>query len=310
VSVATAMSSRARLQPLVLATAIAGVAGALLGVSLAAEGPDASRSRAVAPEPRIGLASGVARIALPAGWEPLRRRSTLPGLTDATAVRGVHAEAALDIRAPEDASLLPAALASGQTLPAPRPRRLDARIAWRYDLAGAEPGSTLVALVLPTTGGVVTIACAAPAAELERAAGECEQAVRAVRLDDAWALVPRPDTAAAIVLPHAIAQLNRRRRSERRRLAATWSPVRRSAAARRLGAAYAATAERLRPLAAGDALPVTAKLAALAREHRALASASLRRDADAAARAGATIERDERRLDALLAAVTRPPARG
>jgi hypothetical protein len=301
-----ARSSRARLPRLAVATAIAGATGALLGIALAPEGTNAPR--AVAPEPRIGLASGVARLVLPAGWEPLRRRSTLPGLADATAVRGVHVEAALDIRAPEDASLLPAALATAQTLPAPRPRRLDARIAWRYDVAGATPGTRLVALALPTTGGVVTIACAAPAAALERAAGECEQAVRAVRLEKAWALVPGPETAAVIVLPHAIAQLNRRRTSERSRLAATQSPVRRSAAARRLGAAYAATAERLRPLAAGDALRVTAKLAALAREHRALASASLLRDAGAARRAGATIQRDERRLDALLAAVTGPPA--
>lgn len=303
-SVAAAMSTRARFPPLAIATAIAGAAGALLGIALAPEGSDAPPPRAVAPEPRIGLASGVARLALPPGWEPLGRRSTLPGLADATAVRGVDVEVALDIRAPEDASLLPAALATAQTLPAPRPRRLDARTAWRYDIAGAAPGTRLVALALPTTGGVVTIACAAPAAALERAAGECEQAVRAVRLDDAWALVPGPETAAAIVLPHAIAQLNRRRKSERGRLAATRSPVRRSAAARRLGAAYASTAERLRPLAAGDALRVTATLAALARDHRALATASRRRQARAAARAGAAIERREARLAVLLAAMT------
>jgi hypothetical protein len=304
VSVAAAMSTRARFPALAVATAIAGAAGALLGIALAPAGTDTPRPRAVVPEPRIGLASGVARLALPAGWEPLRRRSTLPGLADATAVRGVDVEVALDIRAPEDASLLPAALATEQTLPAPRPRRLDARTAWRYDIAGTAPGTPLVALALPTTGGVVTIACAAPAAALERAAGECEQAVRAVRLEHAWALVPGPETAAAIVLPHAIAQLNRRRRSERGRLAASRSPVRRSAAARRLGAAYAATAERLRPLAAGDALRVTATLAALARDHRALATASRRRQARAAARAGAAIERREARLAVLLAAVT------
>jgi hypothetical protein len=46
---------------------------------------------------------------------------------------------------------------------------------------------------------------------------------------------------------------------------------------------------------------VAATLTALAREHRALAAASRRRDAPAARAAGAAIERDERRLRRALA---------
>jgi hypothetical protein len=117
--------------------------------------------------------------------------------------------------------------------------------------------------------------------------------------------VPAPETAAAIVLPDTIARLNRSRSLERRRFAATLSPVGRSEAARRLARGYADAASRLSPLAAGDALRLTAALDALAGRHRALADASRRRDAGASERVGAAIQRDERRLDSLLAAVTR-----
>jgi hypothetical protein len=282
--------------PLIVATVLAGAAGAALGTIVA---PD--RSAPPAPQeaqPRIGLRSGVARLPLPVGWEPLGRRSSLPGFEEATAVRGLHGEVALDLRAPEDPSLLPARVAEmASGLPEPQPRQLGPRTLWRYDL----PAAGLVALTLPTTGGVVTLACEGTAA----AGADCERAARTVWLDGASALVPAPETAAAIVLPDTIAQLNRRRAVERRRLAATRSPVRRSQAALRLAAAYADAAARVRPVAAGAAIDVAGTLGELARSHRALAAASRRRAARAAARAGARIERGERRLGAQLAAVTR-----
>jgi hypothetical protein len=288
---------------LLTATLLAGAAGAVFGTVLA---PDGAEPRAA--HARIGLTSGVATIPLPAGWRPLGRRSSLPGLEEATAVRGVHSEIALDIRAPEDESLLPAGVddAVAGDLPEPRPLRLDARTAWRYDLPPAHLGARVVALALPTTGGVVTIACAPRPDAIARAGAECERAARSMQFDGASALAPTPETAAAIALPDTAARLNRRRTVERRRLAATRSPRRRKAAALRLAHDYAAATARLRPLAAGRALRLTAALDALAREHRALASASFQRDAGAARRAGATIERDERRLDSLLAAVTEP----
>jgi hypothetical protein len=290
---------------LLAATLLAAGAGAMFGSVLA---PDGAAPRA-APA-RIGLTSGVATLPLPADWQPLGRRSSIPGLEEATAVRAVHSEIALDIRAPEDESLLPAGVddAVGGELPEPHARRLDSRTAWRYDLPPARLGARVVALALPTTGGIVTIACAARPDAVIRARAECDQAARSMQLDGASALAPTPETAAAIALPDTAARLNRRRTVERRRLAATRSPQRRRAAARRLARDYAAATARLRPLAAGRALRLTAAFDALAREHRALANASLRRDAGAARRAGTTIVWGERRLGALLAAVTGPPA--
>jgi hypothetical protein len=289
---------------LAVTTLLAAAAGAALGTALASDGPDPRRDDAPV---RVGLMSGVARLPLPAGWEPLDRQSSLPGLRDATAVQGLHSAVALDIRAPEDPSLLPAGVvaAADGDVPAPRVRQLDGRRAWRYEMPGAGPSTRLVALALPTTGGVVTIACQADAAAISFARDECEDAMRAVRLEGASDLAPAPETAAGIVLPATVARLNRQRRSGRRALAATRSPHRRSAAASHLARAYVTAASRLRPLAAGEARRLTAACAELARRHRALAVASRRRDARAARRAGAAIERGERRLAPLLAAVSR-----
>jgi hypothetical protein len=278
---------------LTAATALAAAAGVGLGVALAPDEP---------AEPRIGLRSGAAQLPLPTGWRPLHHQSSLPGFEQATAVRGVDAEVALDIRPPEHPSLLPADVAAAG-MPEPEPLRLGARTVWRYELPGPDTGTRVGAFALPTTGGVVTVACEASPAVFDAAVSECERAVQAVQLDGASALAPTPETAAAIVLPEALARLNRSRVEERRRLAATRSPRARGAAADRLAHAYTAAAGRLRPLAAGEALRVTGALDALSRRHRALATASRQRRAAAARRSGAAIERGERRLGALLAAL-------
>ncbi len=305
-SVAAAIGPPRARRSVGLATLAAAAAGVALGIVLTTGEQDGPEPRAAAAPPRIALTSGVARLPLPDGWEPLRRRSSLPGLEEATAVRGVAADVALDIRAPEHPSLLPAGVpaATAGGLPAPRSLRVGARTAWRYELPGARAGTRIVALALPTTGGVVTIACSSPSDTIERAGRECEGAMAGLQLDGASALTPARETAAAIALPETIAQLNRRRSAERSRLAATRSPARRSAAATRLARGYTAAAQRLRPVAGGDAARLTTTLTALARRHGALASASARRDARAARRAGALIEREEQRLAALLAQLT------
>jgi hypothetical protein len=309
VSVPAAIRSRPARWPLGVATVIAAALGTGLGIALTPDQP-ARPAPPPPPEPRVGLQSGVAKLPLPAGWKPLGRLSTLPGFDAATAVRAEQAELALDIRRVEHPSLLPAGVvtAAAGDLAEPKPRSLGGRTVWRYELPPAEPGTRLVALSLPTTAGIVTIGCQAAGATADRADAECEKAIGAVRLDGASALAPARETAARIALPATFAQLNRRRRDARRSLAATRSPRYRAAAARRLARSYAGAAAQLRPLAGGDAVRLTATLGALARKHRALAAASLRRKARRAARSGAAIERKERRLAALLAALTRPRA--
>lgn len=289
-----------------LATLLAAVVGAGIGTALAR---DPEPRRADSGPPQVGLASGVARLPLPAGWEPLNRHSSLPGLPDATAVKGAYSMVALDIRSPEDPSLLPEAVraASAGRLPAPRLQRLDSRRTWNYEIPDALTHTSVVAMALPTTAGVVTIACQADAGSTIGAREDCRGAMSSLRLDGASELAPGPEAAARIVLPDIVASLNRQRRSGRRALGATRSPKRRGEAARQLAGAYRSAAERLRPLAAGDAHRLTDALDELARDHLELAAASRRRDAAAAQRAGAAIEHGERRLQPLLAAVSSHP---
>lgn len=282
-----------------VAAALAGVATGLLLTG----GDDAPPAAPAPAKPRIGLASGAARLPLPADWTPLRRRSTLPGLEAATAVKTPTGEAALDLRAAEDASLLPAGVEPALFAGA-EPRRLGGRAVWRYALDRPRPGTGAVALVLPTTAGVVTIACSAPDTQLDRATTACEAAMGGLRLDGARAVRPGPATAATLALGPVLERLNTVRRLQRRRLAASRSPAVRANASRRIAGAYVAAAERLRPLAGGRALRLVARLGAVGRSHRALGAAERARKRRAAARAGIAIGTGEARVQVLLAQLT------
>ena len=299
---------------LVLSTALAAAAGVAVGAALVGDDPAPRAARAAPtptpePAPRVGLARGPVRLPLPAGWEPLRRHSTLPGFTAATAVQGASSTVALDLRAPEHPSLLPAAAvrryAAGA--PKPEPRRLGARRVWGYVLPGEAGGRRAVALALPTTRGVVTIACETEPAELRLGLRECTDAMSAVHLDGAAALRAAPEAAVRIVLPVTIARLNAERRAGRRSLAATRSPALRRAAALRVARAYDRAAGRLRPLAAGRARRLVATLGALMRKYRNLGAASARRQPRAARRSGARILRSERRLGRRIVRVAGSP---
>jgi len=292
-----------------VATLLAVLAGAGIGMALARE---PGTQRADPGGPRVGLRSGAVRLPLPAGWVPLDRHSSLPGLHDATAVLGAYTMVALDLRPPEDASLLPAALraASGGTLPEPRLDHLGGRPIWRYEIAGTRERTGVVAMALPTTGGVVTIACQIDAGSAATARYDCGEAMNALRLEGASELAPAPEAAGRIALPGIVAMLNGERRSGRRALRAATSPGGRGDAARRIAMAYRSAVERLRPVAAGEARRLVAAFAGLARRHLRLAAHSRRRDPIAAERAGAAIEHGERRLQRLLVAFSSRPQAG
>ena len=285
----------------VVASVVAAAAGVALGSAVVGDAPPSQAAAAPAPE-RVGLANGPARLPLPAGWRPLGRHSSLPGLEAATEVQGPRSTVALDLRAPEHPSLLPAAVAAslGDAAPAARPERVAGYRTWRYALPGDTPAA---ALVVPTSQGIVTVACAPGDGGLEAALDDCREALAALQLDGAAALPPAPETAARIVLPGVVAALNKDRRAGRRRLAAVRGPAGRHAAAIGLARGYARVADRLRPLAGGAASALVVNLDALDRTHRALARAAAHRAGLAGARANRAIARRERRLGALLARV-------
>ena len=131
---------------LVLSTVFAAATGVALGSALA--GGDAPRHAdraAVAPTPtpepapRVGLARGPVRLPLPAGWEPLRRHSALPGFKAATAVQAAHSTVALDLRAARARLAaaarrrppVPARAAGPRAAPGRHPPRLGLRAARR-----------------------------------------------------------------------------------------------------------------------------------------------------------------------------------
>jgi hypothetical protein len=277
-----------------LASAAAGTAFASLLVFREAAAP--ARSAGM-------LRVGVARLPLPAGWKPLRR-SPLAELPGAASARAPYFDVAIDVRMPDDPSLLPGPMlpAAGGT-PSPELRRRGGHAAWSYDLPGRRAWTRISVLALPTTGGVVTVACTADESYAFHVALDCEEALASLQLAAA-PLPPAPETAVRIVAPRTIARLDDVRKAARRALASTRSPRRRAAAARRIAAAYGAAARRLAPLARGAARPLPRALAALARDHRALAVASARRDAPAARRAGRAINRGERGLASQLAVVS------
>jgi hypothetical protein len=283
--------------PLLVATIAAAVAGACAAYGLV---PGDTTAPVV---PRAGGAT----LPLRDGWEPVRR-SAIPGLQSAPSARGQGMHVAIDVRLPDDSSLLPAQMlhALHAAAPRPEPTRSGGRVAWSYDLPGR--GRTrITALALPTDRGVVTLACMGPRELVELVANDCGDALATVELAGAAPLRPAPETAVRLVAGPVIARLDEARSAGRRTLARTRSPTGRAAAARRIAAAYSAAARRLDPLAheATPALPRA--LGALAREHRSLAAASARRDALSARRSGAAIARDEQQLAGLLAAVTADP---
>jgi len=289
--------------PWLLAASIAAAAAGAGAAMLLGVGAREEPARPAPPPAEI--VSGVARLPLPDGWEPLKRPPAVAGFGRAAGARALYSEVALDTRRPEDASLLPAAVAANAgEMPAPRARRFGERRVWDRELAGGPDESRLAVFTLPTTKGVVTVACQTDAGTMTLARIDCETAMQGVQLTGAAPLRPVPETATRMALPAAVARLNERRRQERRALAAARTPGPRAAAARSLAAAYAEAAAALRPLAAGAAKPLPSVLDGLAGAHRRLASASARRAARAAGRAGVAIGRGERRLAALLKSLT------
>ena len=299
VPIRSARSYRRMLWPVIAATIAAAAAGAGIGTILVPGEP-------AAPPPRTAdvtfLSGGVATMALPDGWKELRG-SRIPGLERAASARALYSDVAIDSRMPDHSSLLPAPMLRRLgTPPKPTLLRSGDRYAWAYELPGPSARTRISALVLPTTGGVVTVACMAEETLAPYAAIDCEDALAGLELTGVAPVRPAPGVAVRIGAAPTIERLDDARSAARRALAATQSPRRRAAAAQRIAAAYARAARSLEPLADRATRPLTRVLGALARDHRLLAVASGGRHARAARRAGRAIDRHERRLSSLLAA--------
>jgi hypothetical protein len=282
---------------------IASIAAAAAGVSVMTV---LAPREAVVPARSPGvLRAEIASLRFSTGWESLGR-AAIPGLEGAPSARADYLDIALDVRMPDDPSLLPDPMldALGRGGLRPVPTNLGGRRVWSYEFSG--PAQTrIAALAMPTTRGVVTLACRGPEDLAVAVTIDCEEALSTVELTAAAPLVPARETAARLVATPVIAQLDEVRSAARRTLASTRSPRRRATAAKSIAAAYAAAARRLEPLARGTVVALPRLLAVLARDHDLLSVASARRDARSALRAGRAIERHERRLASRLATAPR-----
>jgi len=150
-----------------------------------------------------------------------------------------------------DASLLPPWLRAAVTAPPPAPVNtiLLGVPAWRYaelELSGRRLAEVTV---VPTTGGVLGVACIAGEDHWSEAIG-CTSGLRSLSLQRGDWLTPSAQLAAAERLAPALARLDRERVAGRAALAA--APTRRgqARAARRVQAAFGRAVAELQPVAA------------------------------------------------------------
>jgi hypothetical protein len=276
-------------------------AGAALALVAAAAGWLVAHRIAAHPAPVRPLTSdrvlraGPARLRVSVPWTPAKRPPAVPGLADApawTPYAGITTTVSVALLPAQDASLLPGALAQGK-LPKPETAKLGGVQAHAY--RGLRSGdSVLDVYVVPTTRGVLTLACAA-AAQTPEAPAWCLNGLEQITVDGARPLRPAADTAYRLGAPVLLRTLDGARVRNRRALRAAHLYVGQARAARGLAATYQAAARAVAPLApaSGAAAAVPGALRTAAAAYGGLARAAVRRDKRAWSRSRAAVRRAE-----------------
>ncbi len=221
--------------------------------------------------------AGDARLAVPADWAPARSGSTgldAPRMVVLDPSPGLRARVVAVFGPADDASLVPAALRAQLRSPPARPRTtsLGGRPAWAYSaLATRGSGVELKVTVLPTTAGVLALACTSPADEFT--ASDCGAEVRAVSVRGGATLRPSPVIALAARLPAVLAELDRERAKGRAALARARTRERQAVLAQDLARLHLAAASSL-PAGGPDGLPLVDGLERSGRAYAALGLAA------------------------------------
>jgi hypothetical protein len=289
---------------LVVVAAVVG--GFILSKSLAASlrGDDQATQRAV-PRADEGAAARLGRLRLQPepGWTRLDRVPAVPGFAaDRTLgfspYPGLNTVVLATLEPAADATLLPEALRTDA--PDPAAGRIAGVPAWLY--RGMTAGRWRVdAAVLPTSQGVVTVACAVPGNAGDLPVG-CLNGVRGITVADATTLRPDKSVAFQTELPGAVIELDTARVADRTAIRRAKTPTGQAKAAARLRLAHLKAADRLAP-AAADAPGGAALVEALrtsADAYGALERAAKQRDRRAWSRARTRARRAEVRLTRAL----------
>jgi hypothetical protein len=282
------------------------VLGAVVGAVLAlAFGGNARKTpaRATTPAPAGTIAAGDLRLTLPEGWTATRKVADIPGFEGARKAfaRSWNADVTIALLPAVRPSLLPGRLGAAKGPMSAQPHLVRAGALRAYRYVGTSTGDgVLEVVVVPTTQGVATIACAS----VEVTAGECDPALRSVHLARGSFLPLGADAAFLSRLPAVAAALDAERVRLRARLARASLPEGAARAAARLAGVYADADGALRPLAApgSDAARTVRVLDRLRVRYGRLVHAVRAGDRAAFAATAQAIVRDEARLATRLAA--------
>jgi serine/threonine-protein kinase len=302
--------NRRYLPVLIVAAVLALVAGLLLGGSSGSSGAAFTHS----------ASAGYLELSFPSSWQRLGSAPAVTGITfsqplalgtgsAAGSSSTYSASSGQRLLAGEvgasGPSLLPATFKG--TLPRPEPVRLGAYEAYRY--SGVSVHGLALPLTLytvPTTGGVVTIACLGSTAAAS--GSQCAQIAATLKLNGttAFGLAPSPQYASA--LGSTFGTLNGAVNTGTARLRAASSATAQAAAAAQLAAAYTTASRALAKLSVSPAVRsinanLAAALAGLSRDYAALASAARAGNEAAYAQAQRAIDNAGARTTSALAAL-------
>jgi Protein kinase domain len=248
--------------------------------------------------------AGNIELSFPASWQHLASAPAIPGLTFSQPLALVQgggggggaagSESARLVSGQVSASgpsLLPSAFTASLNgaLPRPEPVRLGKVQALRYSgLSVRGLNAPLTLYVVPTAGGVVTIACLGSAAS--GPATKCAQIAATLKLSGTTAFALAPSASYATALGHTFGSLRSAVASGASQLSAASSASAQAAAAARLATAYGAASRALAGLTVSPAVKdananLAGSLAALGRGYTALAAAARAGDDAAYARA-------------------------
>ena len=216
--------------------------------------------RSSEPPARVGppvVTVGAVQAQLSSDWEPAKRGvAPVKGLEQVptrvfTPYPGLDAFAVVALAPADDPSLVPAAVLKG--LPArpgkPVPSRIAGHDAWVYRSLPAGGRDRLMDLhVLPTTAGVLAVACVAERLSFG-AVLDCGQRIEKVTVAGGQVLTPNPDLAMAGRLATVLPKFNRSRASGRAALRRARTPAGQAGAARALGLTHRQAAGSLAPFA-------------------------------------------------------------
>jgi serine/threonine-protein kinase len=310
---APTVTRRRRSRGKLLAAAVVLVAAVGAGGWVLAGG--AREEPPAAPAPVRSAASPAVSLSYPASWEEVEPQAEVPGLglADAVALAPRDAGAGQGLmagRAPGAGAYLLRPALVGRLTSAPSlddPVRLGRLEAFRHaGLRVAGYPKELTLYVVPSTMGVVTVACFAEPDAAERFLAECERVASTLRLEDGRPYPLAPDPAYGRRVSRVVGRLNVLRDARRERFGRAVTPRGQADAAAGVARAYGAAADALvaappeRGPEARANQGIVRALREAQRSYSALAGAARTNDRPAFNSARAAVRRAEGEVDRAL----------